>query len=119
MHNESIPLIDLRRFDAGSIERERFLRKLRYAAREVGFFHLAGHGMETAFFALGQRGDVLEPLYKDDPHTLVKLIRYPGRDQTSSDQGVGAHKDSDLLPLLLQDERGGLQVEREQCGGRR
>jgi isopenicillin N synthase-like dioxygenase len=215
----SIPLIDLRRFDAGEAERATFLHQLRDAARGVGFFYLVGHGLETAFFdelmrvaglffalpepdklavemlksphfrgytrlarertrglrdwreqidigaeravavhangapawtrlqgpnqwpaalpalrpivtrwqsaaaavlirlmrafslSLGQREDALEPLYKDDPHTLVKLMRYPGRDLTSSDQGVGAHKDADLLSLLLQDEQGGLQVE--------
>jgi isopenicillin N synthase-like dioxygenase len=61
--------------------------------------------------SLGQSEDALEPLYRDSPHILVKLIRYPGRDLTASDQGVGAHKDSGLLSLLLQDTQGGLQVE--------
>jgi len=61
--------------------------------------------------ALGQSADALETLYCDEPHHLVKLIRYPGRDTTESDQGVGAHKDSELLTLLLQDSRGGLKVE--------
>lgn len=64
--------------------------------------------------ALGQSPDALEALYCDDPHHLVKLIRYPGRDTTQSDQGVGAHKDSELLTLLLQDSQGGLQVETPQ-----
>ncbi len=66
--------------------------------------------------ALGQRADALEPLYGDDPHYLVKLIRYPGvaamGDARGGDAlGVGAHKDSELLTLLLQDDQGGLQVE--------
>ena len=61
--------------------------------------------------ALGQAADALEPLYGAEPHYLVKLIRYPGRDSTQSDQGVGAHKDSELLTLLLQDTQAGLQVE--------
>ena len=61
--------------------------------------------------SLGQSEDVFEPLYRNGPHVLVKLIRYPGRDLTRSDQGVGAHKDSSLLSLLLQDDQGGLQVE--------
>jgi isopenicillin N synthase-like dioxygenase len=61
--------------------------------------------------ALGQSADALEPLYGDDPHYLVKLIRYPGRDVTAADQGVGAHKDAGLITLLLQDDQGGLQVE--------
>jgi isopenicillin N synthase-like dioxygenase len=61
--------------------------------------------------ALGQPADALEPLYGDDPHYLIKLIRYPGRDATAADQGVGAHKDAGLITLLLQDDHGGLQVE--------
>lgn len=61
--------------------------------------------------ALGQPEDAFEALYRDEPHHLLKLIHYPGRDRTESDQGVGAHKDAELLTLLLQDERGGLQVE--------
>jgi isopenicillin N synthase-like dioxygenase len=64
--------------------------------------------------ALGQSGDVLEPLYGDDPHFLVKLIRYPGRDVTGADQGVGAHKDAGLITLLLQDDQSGLQVQTPQ-----
>jgi isopenicillin N synthase-like dioxygenase len=64
--------------------------------------------------SLGQNEDVFEPLHRNDPHILVKLIRYPGRNLTASDQGVGAHKDSGLLSLLLQDEQGGLQVETAQ-----
>lgn len=63
--------------------------------------------------ALGQAEYIFEPLYRDEPHLLVKLIRYPGREATSDDQGVGAHKDSDLLSLLLQDDLGGLQVQHE------
>jgi isopenicillin N synthase-like dioxygenase len=62
--------------------------------------------------ALGQAEDAFEPLHRGDPHVLVKLIRYPGREATAGDQGVGAHKDSSLLSLLLQDHVGGLQVQR-------
>jgi isopenicillin N synthase-like dioxygenase len=61
--------------------------------------------------ALGQSIDALEPLYADEPHHLTKLIRYPGQTIQSDAQGVGAHKDTDMITLLLQDERGGLQVE--------
>ena len=61
--------------------------------------------------SLGQKEDAFESLYRHDPHVLVKVIRYPGRDLTATDQGVGAHKDSGLLSLLLQDNQGGLQVE--------
>jgi isopenicillin N synthase-like dioxygenase len=217
--DSAIPLLDLSRLDADEAQRAAFLAELRAAARDVGFFYLAGHGVEPAllgdliefsrrFFALpaadklaiemvnsphfrgynrvaweltrgapdwreqidigaerpalprepgnpawarlqgpnqwpvalpelrplvlrwqkaamdvlarlmrafalalGQPEDALELLYLDEPHHLVKLIRYPGRDTTESEQGVGAHKDAGLLTLLLQDTREGLQVE--------
>src|ERR1700722_4132466 len=222
--NTPIPLLDLRRFDADEAQRAAFLTELRAAAHDVGFFYVAGHGVEARlaydvmqsarrFFslptgdklaiemvnsphfrgynrvaaertrgrpdwreqidigaerpalprdgsspawarlqgpnqwpaalpelravidrwqtaaiqvlirilsafalALGQRADALEPLYGDDPHYLVKLIRYPGAaamgDTGGGDAlGVGAHKDSELITLLLQDDRAGLQVE--------
>jgi len=38
-------------------------------------------------------------------------VRYPGRDHTQSDQGVGAHKDGGFVTILLQDVIGGLQVD--------
>ena len=59
--------------------------------------------------------EVLQPIYEGDPHQLLKIIRYPGRDRAEGDQEVGPHKDSGLLSLVLQDDRGGLQVEH---GGR-
>lgn len=61
--------------------------------------------------ALGERPDFFEPIYSGQPDQLVKLIRYPGRDVAETDQGVGAHKDSGLLTLVVQHERSGLQVE--------
>jgi isopenicillin N synthase-like dioxygenase len=219
-----IPVLDLRRFDAGDDERAAFLTELRTAAHEVGFFYVTGHGvdprllsevmeMSARFFALperdklaiemvnsphfrgynraaseltrgqpdwreqidigaerqalprdlgapawtrlrgpnqwpaaleelrpvmlrwqtaaiqvliclvrafalalGQPVNALEPLYADEPHHLTKLIRYPGRSAGSDaegagGQGVGAHKDTDMITLLLQDDHGGLQVE--------
>ena len=224
-----IPILDLRRFDAGDAERAAFLTELRAAAHDVGFFYVTGHGVDarllsevmdtTAKFfalpatdklaiemvnsphfrgynrvaseltrgqpdwreqvdigperhalpleantptwarlrgpnqwpaalpelrpavirwqtvamqvlvrllrafalALGQSVDALEPLYADDPHHLTKLIRYPGQNALSDPevagaepvgaQGVGAHKDTDMITLLLQDDHGGLQVE--------
>jgi isopenicillin N synthase-like dioxygenase len=63
--------------------------------------------------ALEQPPDIFEPIYAGAPNTLIKIIRYPGRDATADDQGVGAHKDSGFLTLLLQDGVKGLQVEAE------
>jgi isopenicillin N synthase-like dioxygenase len=70
-----------------------------------------GRLLRAFALTLGQEENALLPLYGNEPHHLTKLIRYPGRDATGSDQGVGAHKDAGLLTLLLQDHIGGLQVE--------
>ncbi|NDL63866.1 isopenicillin N synthase family dioxygenase [Acerihabitans arboris] len=64
--------------------------------------------------ALSLRTDAFDTLYGDKPNEHIKLIRYPGRNQTGSDQGVGAHKDSGFLSFLLQDRQKGLQVAVEE-----
>lgn len=61
--------------------------------------------------ALGQSADALELLYGDEPHQISKLIRYPGQTAVGGTQGVGAHKDTELLTLLLQDSQEGLQIK--------
>lgn len=61
--------------------------------------------------ALEQPADVFEPIYAGAPNQHIKIIRYPGREATQEDQGVGAHKDSGFLTLLVQDGQGGLEVE--------
>ncbi|MCW2404506.1 isopenicillin N synthase-like dioxygenase [Sphingobium sp. B1D7B] len=63
--------------------------------------------------ALGQNEDAFAPMYKSGPRQHLKIVRYPGRDQTTSKQGVGAHKDGGLITILLQDVLPGLQVQLE------
>lgn len=60
---------------------------------------------------LEQDEHVFEPIYAGTPNHLIKIIRYPSRDATESEQGVGAHKDSGFLTLLLQEKQKGLEVE--------
>ena len=60
--------------------------------------------------ALDQPEDVFASIYNDLPNQRIKIIRYPGRDQAKT-QGVGAHKDSGFVTILLQDTARGLQVE--------
>lgn len=49
-----------------------------------------------------------------DPQTLIKIVRYPGKDDPEPQQGVGAHKDSGVLTLLwVEPGKGGLQVLRD------
>ena len=218
MTAESLPVLDLGRFDRGGADRSGFLADLRAAARGPGFFYLTGHGiapdligdlrgLAKQFFALpdadklatamvnsphfrgynraglehtrgkpdwreqidigperqaartdpdapawtrlqgpnqwpaalpafrpvvlayqdaatrlairvlrafaaalDQAEDVFEPIYTPEAHQLLKIIRYPGRSDGDR-QGVGAHKDSGFVTVLLQDEQAGLQVQ--------
>ncbi|WP_163751720.1 isopenicillin N synthase family dioxygenase [Mycolicibacterium helvum] len=60
--------------------------------------------------SLGAAEDTFDPAFADKPATLIKVVRYPGRDDYA--QGVGAHKDSGVLTLLLlESDSTGLQVE--------
>jgi isopenicillin N synthase-like dioxygenase len=47
-----------------------------------------------------------------NPHTRLKIIRYPGADADDDDQGVGEHRDSGVLTLILGDDAPGLQIRR-------
>jgi isopenicillin N synthase-like dioxygenase len=63
--------------------------------------------------SLGQSGDVFDTAFQDAA-SLIKVIRYPGRDAGAGSQGVGGHKDVGALTLLLVEPgRTGLQVERD------
>jgi len=64
--------------------------------------------------ALGSPPDVFDSAFAEAPATLIKVVRYPAR--AASTQGVGAHRDSGVLTLLLAEPGSrGLQVRR---GGR-
>ncbi|ORA82391.1 isopenicillin N synthase family oxygenase [Mycobacterium malmoense] len=65
--------------------------------------------------SLGSPPDAFEPAFADTPATLIKIIRYPAR--AASPQGVGAHRDSGVLTLLLAEPGSrGLQVRRPDSG---
>ncbi len=60
--------------------------------------------------SLGADEDVFDAAFAELPATLIKVVRYPGTDETP--QGVGVHKDSGVLTLLLvEPDSEGLQVE--------
>lgn len=49
-----------------------------------------------------------------EPSAFLKIVRYPGKDDPTPQQGVGAHKDGGVLTLLwVEPGKGGLQVERD------
>jgi isopenicillin N synthase-like dioxygenase len=59
--------------------------------------------------ALGSPADVFDAAFADLPATLIKIVRYPA--QAATEQGVGAHRDSGVLTLLLAEPGSqGLQV---------
>jgi isopenicillin N synthase-like dioxygenase len=62
--------------------------------------------------SLGQAQDVFDAAFGDAPAMLMKVVRYPGRVEGGTDQGVGWHNDAGVLTLLLVErDRPGLQVE--------
>ncbi|MGV9195011.1 isopenicillin N synthase family dioxygenase [Microbacterium sp. MC2] len=63
--------------------------------------------------ALGAEEDHFERHF-GDPASLLKIVRYPGKEDPTPQQGVGAHKDSGVLTLLwVEPGKGGLQVQRD------
>jgi isopenicillin N synthase-like dioxygenase len=62
--------------------------------------------------SIGAPADFYDPIFGAHAHPHLKLVRYPGSAGDGADQGVGAHKDYGFLTLLLQDQVGGLQVQR-------
>ncbi len=66
--------------------------------------------------ALGQAENRFDAAFAGTPVQHLKLIHYPGRGEGQSRQGVGPHKDSGCLTLLLQDTQAGLQVLEREAG---
>ena len=64
--------------------------------------------------SLGADQHVFDEAFAAKPSVLIKIIRYPGRDENEANQGVGAHKDGGVLTLLLVEPgKGGLQVDKD------
>ncbi|MEU1624431.1 2-oxoglutarate and iron-dependent oxygenase domain-containing protein [Streptomyces sp. NPDC020096] len=74
---------------------------------------VAGRLLRELLAAIGAPEDFYDDAFAGHPHLHLKMVRYPGRAPDGADQGVGAHQDYGFLTLLLQDDIGGLQVERE------
>ncbi|ARJ05552.1 isopenicillin N synthase family oxygenase [Humibacter sp. BT305] len=64
--------------------------------------------------SLGADEHVFDAAFQENPSSLLKIVRYPGKDEPVRGQGVGAHKDYGVLTLLLVEPgKGGLQVEKD------
>ena len=69
--------------------------------------------MEGVALSLGLDDGYFEQYYTAEPTVLFRIFRYPATTEAESASerwGVGEHTDYGLLTLLLQDDRGGLQV---------
>ena len=72
------------------------------------------HGVATALIgallaALDAPGGAFGTAFAPDPYTRLKIVRYPGMAQRHA-QGVGGHRDSGAVTLILDDGSGGLFV---------
>lgn len=66
--------------------------------------------------ALGSAPDIFDAAFAEAPATLIKIVHYPAT--AAGSQGVGAHRDSGVLTLLLAEPGSqGLQVRAGQDGG--
>ena len=64
--------------------------------------------------SLGAEPTAFDEAFAHNPSTLIKIVRYPGKDEPEPQQGVGAHKDFGVLTRLYVEEgKGGLQVEKD------
>ena len=64
--------------------------------------------------SLGAPSTTFDEAYDGLSSPHLKIVRYPGKSDEATKQGVGAHKDLGVLTLLyVEDGKGGLQVEYE------
>jgi isopenicillin N synthase-like dioxygenase len=68
------------------------------------------HDLTAALLeAIGVPAAAVEGAFTPDPFTRLKIVRYPGMAEPAA-QGVGAHRDTGFLTLILDDGSGGLFV---------
>lgn len=73
---------------------------------------IAKRVLEALLAALGTDVDALADGFAPDPYTRLKVLRYPGVEPGAQEQGVGEHRDSGAVTLILQSGASGLQVAR-------
>ncbi len=80
-----------------------YLEKMTVVARQL---------LALMSVSLGLPESVIEDRFGSEPESHIKLVRYPPTGEHG--YGVGAHKDSGYLTLLLQDDCGGLEIQTQQ-----
>ena len=77
--------------------------------------HVADIIRDSLCLALDLKPSVLTEMFQHEteiPHWVIKMVSYPPSSEIAdgSEQGVGAHTDTNFLTLVLQDGVGGLQA---------
>jgi isopenicillin N synthase-like dioxygenase len=65
--------------------------------------------LDALLAAIGAAPDAFGDAFAPDPFTRLKIVRYPGMAEPDA-QGVGPHRDSGAVTLILDDGSGGLRV---------
>ena len=78
-----------------------WMQALRGVAARLMAAVVESAGLPSETFAAGFSGR---------PHERLKIVKYPGIGPSSSRQGVGEHRDSGFLTIIVQDGTSGLQV---------
>lgn len=73
----ALPILDLSLLDGTAIQRQGFLDDLRHAARDVGFFYLTGHGIDSELLQQVQAGARQFFALPDSEKTAVGMINSP------------------------------------------
>jgi len=71
-------------------------------AQKVLALTAVGLGLENSYF---------QSRFTDDPHVLFRIFNYSKQSAGTKGWGVGAHTDMGFLTILLQDNKGGLQIQ--------
>jgi isopenicillin N synthase-like dioxygenase len=67
---------------------------------------ILGHVLDVAGF----ESETFVSGFAERPHERLKIIRYPGVDDRDATQGVGEHRDSGFLSIIVHDGTAGLEV---------
>ncbi|WP_146136355.1 2-oxoglutarate and iron-dependent oxygenase domain-containing protein, partial [Yersinia pseudotuberculosis] len=73
----TLPLLDLSLLSGSDTERQAFLTALRHAARDVGFFYLTGHGIDTSLLRQIQILSRQFFALSDEEKLSIAMIRSP------------------------------------------
>jgi len=84
----TIPLIDLSKLDGSTNERAEFLKELRVAARDIGFFYLINHGIDSTLLSQVQsisRQFFALPQPEKDRVAMVNSKHFRGYNRAASE----------------------------------